>query len=408
VVSLDQKLKNVTAFETVVKVASLGGAPVAPLTDWYSLAPIQPSGGRWYFGFECPTCNRFSPMFLDFSDGNMGNPFRNHGVHATCYFCQSNVRCASEGIRTRQWPLEPGQTPPRSEYAHRVPRKYVEDPEYQPLRGPLHHYTSIDALLSIVKTKVLWATNIRYLNDSSESELGLTLMREVITQELKTATGIDLEVLTFLAEWLDARRIENASVYVLSFSTAHNQLSQWRGYTRYGHGVCLSIDSGLLVRRMQDQGWTFQNCRYSRTSQLTWAEAILAGVRREAAVSNSRVDQSKEHSFEAALRRRMSDLLQVAATIKHEAFAQEHEVRFISPMIDITDNRIAYRSGHATRIPYVEFQLAVQPEDLVLHEVMIGPGAAQERSRLSIAAALKEAGVGSYAVTVSGIPYREL
>jgi hypothetical protein len=32
----------------------------------------------------------------------------------------------------------------------------------------LYHYTSLHALLGIVKTRSLWSTNIFYLNDSSE------------------------------------------------------------------------------------------------------------------------------------------------------------------------------------------------------------------------------------------------
>lgn len=46
VVTIEQKVKNVTAFETVVKVAAIGETPIAPLTNWYSLAPINPIGGR--------------------------------------------------------------------------------------------------------------------------------------------------------------------------------------------------------------------------------------------------------------------------------------------------------------------------------------------------------------------------
>lgn len=408
-VTPEQKTKNVEAFETVIKVAALGDAPVAPLTDWYSLAPIEPTGGHWYFSFECQACQRVSPMFRDFSDGHLGNPFANYGVQAVCYFCKQSSRCPSECIRSAQWSLQPGQPPVRSEYASRVARKYKEDPEYRPLSGPLHHYTSVDALLSIVRTKSLWATNVRYLNDSSESELGLALMREVAEEARTTATGIDSEILAYLVEWLDSRRPENAAVYVLSFSTAHNQLSQWRGYTKYGQGVCLSIDSGLLVRRMQAQGWTFQNCRYKRTSQLTWADAILSRVRREAATRIFGAGQYKKDELDAVLHNCLSDLLQVAATIKHQAFEQEHEVRFISPMMNSNDPRIAYRPGGSMPIPYVNFRLAHDAGDLVLHEVMVGPGSTQELIRASITKALKHEGSkGPCTVSLSQIPYREL
>ena len=406
-----QKSKNVKAFEDVVKVAALGGGPIAPLTEWYSLAPIQPTGGYWYFSFECPACRRPCPLFRDFSDGHLGSPFTNCGVQAICNFCKASLRCASEAIRPIQWPLEPGQSPPRSEYANRVTRKYVEDPQYQPLAGPLHHYTSITALSSILKSKSFWATNIRYLEDSSESELGLARVRQVAEEARETSTDIDAEILTHLIEWLDRPRSESASIYVLSLSKDHNRLSQWKGFTTYGQGICLSIDSMLLVKRMQAQGWTFQNCRYNRTSQLTWADAILSRIRREAATNYSGVEEDKKKGFDTVLQNCLPDLLQVAATIKHDAFVDESEVRFISPMINISDDRVSYRTrpGRTTRIPYVEFILADNVENLSIAEVMVGPGPEQHLVKSSIVTSLKENGVRApWRVSLSDIPYREL
>jgi hypothetical protein len=411
VATAGQKSNNVKAFEAVVKVAAFGGGPIAPLTDWYSLAPIQPSGGCWYFSFECQACRRPCPLFRDFSDGNLGNPFRNCGVEATCDFCKASLRCASETIRSLQWPLEPGQSAPRTEYANRVTRRYTEDPQYQPISGPLHHYTSIAALPSILKSKSFWATNIRYLEDSSESELGLARIRQVAEEARTTSTGIDAEILTYMIEWLDGLTSESASVYVLSLSKDHNKLSQWKGFTTYGQGVCLSIDSVLLVKRMQVQGWTFQNCRYNQMSQLTWADAILSRIRREAATKYSGIEEEKKKVFDTVLQNCLPDLLQVAAMMKHRAFVDESEVRFISPMININDARVSYRArpGKATRIPYIEFRLADDMENLSIDEVMVGPGPEQHLVKSSIITSLKENDVRApWRVSLSDIPYREL
>lgn len=41
----------------------------------------------------------------------------------------------------------------------------------------VYHYTSMDALLNIHATGVIWATNIRYLNDVSEREHFFSLIR---------------------------------------------------------------------------------------------------------------------------------------------------------------------------------------------------------------------------------------
>jgi hypothetical protein len=411
VVTAEQKSNNAKAFEAVVKVAAFGGGPIAPLTGWYSLAPIHPIGGYWYFASACSACRRPCPLFRDFSDGNLGNPFRNCGVEATCNFCNASLRCASETISSIQWPLEPGQSAPRTEYANQVARRYMDDPQYQPISGPLHHYTSVAALPSILNSKSFWATNIHFLEDSSECELGLARIRQVAEEARATSIGIDLEILTYLIEWLGGLTSESESVYVLSMSKDHNKLSQWKGFTTYGQGVCLSIDSMLLVRRMQVQGWTFQNCRYNPMSQFAWADAILSRIRREAATNYSGIEKEKKQIFDSVLQNSLPELLQVAAIMKHGAFVDESEVRFISPMININDPRVAFRTrpGRVTRIPYVEFRLADGVENLSIDEVMVGPGPEQELVKSSIVTSLKENSVRPpWRVSLSDIPYREL
>lgn len=404
----EQKANNVKAFENLIKSATFAGVQVAPLNEWFSLAPITPRGGYWYFSFECPKCGKTSPMFRDFSDGNLGNPFVNYGLHTTCFSCKSNIKCASENITSSQWPLEPGEKVPESEYAHNPVRMHNNDPECRPLSGPLHHYSSLEALLSISKTKALWATNIHYLNDASESELGLEFMRQIADEARKTANGTDAEFLTFFLDWLNGRVFESASVYVLCFSEAHDQLSQWRGYTAHGRGICLSIDTSLLVKRMQALGWTFQPCRYNRTSQLTWAEAILSRLRREAASNLPNIDNKTER-FDTVINKNLSDLLQVAATIKNEAFAEEREVRFISPIISIADDRIKFRAGKTTLIPFVEFKLAEGEDDLAIHEIMIGPNPTQHLTQAALNGVVTQNRIKRPCIiSTSRIPYREL
>jgi hypothetical protein len=203
--------------------------------------------------------------------------------------------------------------------------------------------------------------------------------------------------------------VEGASVYVLSFSEAQNQLSQWRGYTQHGRGVCLSINSHLLVERMQRYGWTFQHCRYNKVSQRTWAEAILSRMRREAGFRYATVGGDKNRVFAAVLNNCLSSLLQVAATIKNESFFEEREVRFITPMINLSDERVRYRAGRTTRIPYVEFPLADEHEQLAIQEIMIGPGPTQDATLATITDLVRQMNLSEpCSVSRSRIPSREL
>ncbi len=48
----------------------------------------------------------------------------------------------------------------------------------------LYHYTTVDALLGIVKKQELWLNNIFYLNDTAEFHLAVTLARELLRAEM--------------------------------------------------------------------------------------------------------------------------------------------------------------------------------------------------------------------------------
>jgi hypothetical protein len=285
------------------------------------------------------------------------------------------------------------------------------DVEYRPLRGNLYHYTSLDAVLSIVQQKTLRATNIHYLNDASESELGVTLIRDLARAARREATGVDAQYLDYFEVWLERNYLlQQGAVYVLCFSEVADQLSQWRGYTPHGRGVCVGIDVGLLVQRMQSfgSGWTFQNCRYEKLSQQTWAGAILTRMRRLASVDHA-IERRQDH-FASLTAQNMSDVMQVAALMKNQSFAAEREVRFISPLITPGDPRVQFRSGKSTLIPYIEFPLVEDSNaSLQAADFWIGPGPTQ---RLSHSALTMLTNRFSFSVATnyrsSEIPYREL
>ena len=45
------------------------------------------------------------------------------------------------------------------------------------LPDKLYHYTSLNGLLEIIRTKSIWATDILFLNDSSECKYSINLAR---------------------------------------------------------------------------------------------------------------------------------------------------------------------------------------------------------------------------------------
>jgi hypothetical protein len=287
-------------------------------------------------------------------------------------------------------------------------RELNQDPEYHPISGDLHHYTSLDALLSICNSKKLRATSVHYLNDANESELGLALISEA-AKAIAPEGRIETDFWTYFDAWLSSRLFQDASVYVLCFSEVGNTLSQWRGYTQHGRGVCIAIDAGLLVKRMQAMGWTFQNCRYQRMSQESWARAIVRRMVNEAKKAVGAAEPN-DQIFNSVINKALSDMLQVAATIKDHSFSEEKEIRFISPMIHTADSRVSFRVGRSALIPFVEFDLVGAPDDIMRFEqIVVGPSPTQELTVAALRGLIEQKGIEvNSGVTWSSIPYREL
>lgn len=90
----------------------------------------------------------------------------------------------------------------------------------------LYHYTSVDALVSIVHTKRLRASNIRFLNDRTESQR----LRESVVEILqKRVSGFEeQEVIRTIVNLLEHH--SKRSDFVVSLSEKSDLLSQWRAY----------------------------------------------------------------------------------------------------------------------------------------------------------------------------------
>ena len=113
-----------------------------------------------------------------------------------------------------------------------------------PLPEILYHYTSADALLSIVNSGRISATNIDYLNDSSE----VAWMWKAVASQLEATklseNKAESECATQILKKIEERRRLNE--FVASFSENGDDLSQWRAYCPGGFGYSIGFASAAL------------------------------------------------------------------------------------------------------------------------------------------------------------------
>ena len=275
----------------------------------------------------------------------------------------------------------------------------------------LYHYSSLDGLLGIVRTKSLWASNIYYFNDASEITYASDILKKVIL-ELKVNGDEHLgHFLDDFSNWLDTFRHTIHQFFVFSLTEEGNLLSQWRGYTPKGKGVSIGFEPRGLVRKIENQGLKIVKCIYDIPDQRGLAKELLE--RMIITFNNER------HNFESKwypprenhrelLEKFREKILQIFSVIKNPSFCEEQEWRLISKYYaKYTIPEIKYREGISMLVPYIE--IAISPENAnepMFHEVYMGPTPNHNLSHASLATFLSSWKACNNIIS-SSIPYRE-
>jgi hypothetical protein len=146
----------------------------------------------------------------------------------------------------------------------------------------LYHYTSQRGLLGIVEKKKLWATHIRYLNDSREFEHARDLAKVHLEREIGSGKYMRAKFAEKALAQLDgALDIHTPfTVYVTSFTAQRDQLSQWRAYCPSEGGFSLGFKVGELLkaveRRSMELDLAFVPCLYDEEEQNALISELLS------------------------------------------------------------------------------------------------------------------------------------
>jgi hypothetical protein len=286
----------------------------------------------------------------------------------------------------------------------------------------LYHYTSVAGLAGILGSRTFWATHVSFLNDSSEFRHAV-MFAQRMANELwgrgDYASGFAFTIQRALEDMtLDP-------VYVSSFSEAPDLLSQWRGYSHRGAGVCLGFDADVLKMSCERLGYRLEKCLYDQTDQARQIQRLVElGFERfpkppigrdafEALSSEGRaafiVDCVKRSTEEpdaprvrAAVDWFRSEIAQFAPLFKDAGFQEEVEWRIIA--IDPKE-AIRFRAAPSYLIPYVELPIPLNADSNALREVIIGPNPNQARCEASVRILLEVAKMADVDVASSPVPY---
>ena len=285
-------------------------------------------------------------------------------------------------------------------------RLYADRPD-----ETLYHYTTLKGLLGIIASTTLWASDIRYLNDSAEMKHAADLIKQEVARRI-AAGHPNPKLLNQFQYWVGHRVTHGHMLFSASFRSNGNLLSQWRGYSTHGKGVSIGFDPERIVVLARAQAFQVGRCIYApeRQQELigTVVDAVEAVAEEQGECSDPArrsPDQSYHDSFELV----ESDLLRIAAILKHPSFQEEEEWRVVSPVFsDLATAPIRFREGTSMLVPYLEFGLTTGEETLQLEHLFLGPSPNISISMNSLELCLAHHGIRPAAgISYCQIPYRQ-
>lgn len=247
------------------------------------------------------------------------------------------------------------------------------------------HYTSASGLLGIIEERALWASSPQVMNDLSEVRYGANLLRDVwngLRQESVPAPCA--EYIDYVLDH-DFETAVQSSSFVVSASIEHDLLNQWAHYAGID-GFAVGIDTtttmrtcGASARKASSgnlpvvEGW--HRVIYDESEQ---REALKDLLLFTANFTPGGPDDWQEHRPEW---RRIAGssrfiLQSLLVQLKHRAFADEREVRYIAALPPGESPKFRATAGRL--IPYVQVGRAPMrpdgsPNGQLVAEIVLGP-----------------------------------
>ena len=286
----------------------------------------------------------------------------------------------------------------------------------------LGHYTTGPGLIGIIESRIIHCTNIRYLNDASEFEYGISLLEQVASP-IGRMPGRSGKVAYYA---LNTPNLDMASLarlginqlgreyYVACFSEDSNQLGQWRAYSGGLGGYCLEFGARHLQALATGHGASLRRCIYDEDEQMEMLLHFLHSVMTrsiEPALEGRAppAKQAIENTVGYFLRNALAGLFQV---FKHPSFREEQEWRLIkAPQTAEEFSARKFKPKTELIVPYIEFDLTRENSGWdvgLIPRIVVGPNRHPELAAASLKHFLHVNQLSEVDIVPPTIPYRPL
>jgi len=234
----------------------------------------------------------------------------------------------------------------------------------------LYHYTNREGLLGIISSQELWATDINYLNDSSEFKYA----KDILYDEVSIIGASEpKDKRSFFENFLNRIYYFHPNLFCFSLSKNDDQLSQWRAYCQPNNGYSIGFNVNKLLNMINKfDGAKLSEVDYDSSNHSLKIKKIVSST-----LSKKNIDDDK------IIDDILNEFISYAPYIKHQTFSEEDEFRIIFILSDILMKEIRFRTGKSFLIPYYPIVFN-KPDILPIEEIVIGPSPHPELERESL------------------------
>jgi hypothetical protein len=238
----------------------------------------------------------------------------------------------------------------------------------------LFHYTSLEGFKGIVESGTIWASDIAFLNDTSE----ISHASKIISEEVeRTASGASETVRELLrrANHPTDRNDLSAAFFAICFCESGDLLSQWRAYGDGGRGYALGFDSYEFSSNV----YYVRKVVYNLTRQRELVSRVVSDIIAlftRVADGKTIAELDAEEILPEFSRLLSSHLRTLLFSFKHPAFSEEGEWRLIIPFSRQEHlAQMKIRAAGSLLVPYlaVTFSDGRKKPQLPLLEIVQGP-----------------------------------
>lgn len=276
-------------------------------------------------------------------------------------------------------------------------------PPDSPRPPVLYHYTTAGGFEGIVRSRAIRATNFSFMNDPSEIAYGRRLIMRLLGERRRDAEPVTAELFNGVTIDLAGDLPE---IYVASFSTSRDDLSQWRAYGGSPARFALGFPTPFIQEATTRDYEHF--VRFSRVLYEPGDQIEKVGLAIDAAVTflqQNEVGPEEARELRPRLTRR---LLRMLPALKEPAYRAEAEWRIVILARPDVELKLSFDTSRGVIRPYLLFPLETRNGlPLVLESLLVLAPAHPEAAMKAAGMVLQSAGITNVNLRPSGIPFAE-